>query len=647
MCGIAGILGRPTPLNREALRRLSEALSHRGPDGHGFYESPADARGNACLLAHRRLAILDLTTAADQPMVDRGRPAAMVYNGEIYNYTDLRSRLSAEGETFSSSGDTEVLFRALMKRGAAACRDLRGMFAFAWWDESARRLLLARDALGIKPLYVARNPDPNGAWSLVFASEVRAILASGLLGKPRLNPSAVASVVWNGFVMGPQTAVAGIESLSPGQFQVFDGAGRPEQTEYFWSIPASDPQGPRIDEAELGRSLSQCVKSHLASDVPLGVFLSGGVDSSAVAHLAQQASPEPIHTFTMAFEEEGYNEAPFARKISEALGTRHREVVLTESRFTTNLDRALQTLDQPTFDGLNSYFMSQAVREAGLTVALSGAGGDELFGGYTSFRHLPRLARLARVGRLIPSVAKVGAARMVAGALQKSGGSVEPQTRWAKLPDMVRAGDDLLRLYQLAYTLFVPKFQAELLAEGLASDLSDGMPPAMHRRLRDEMAGRPTLSSISALEQRCFLGERLLRDSDAAGMAVSLEMRLPLVDTGLLETVNRLDEDLRYRPVGAKAILRRVGLAGLDPRLFQRPKSGFVLPFDTWLKRHLGRQMEETMNDGSLAAAVGLNGGAVSRLWTAYRDGAPGLYWSRAWALYVLIHWCHRHRVLL
>ena len=645
MCGIAGLLGRPTPANRTALRRLSEALAHRGPNGEGTHESPPDAQGQACLLAHRRLAILDLTAAADQPMLDRRTGSTLVFNGEIYNYRELRSRLSSEGATFTSTGDSEVLFQALARRNSEACRDLRGMFAFAWWDGAARRLLLARDPLGIKPLYVARNPDPNGDWTLVFASEVRAILASGLLGKPRLDPRAVASVAWNGFVLGPHTAVAGIESLRPGQLQWYGGDGKLQEEKYFWSMPAGgDPLG----EKDLDEALSESVRLHLASDVPLGVFLSSGVDSGAVANLAQRASSEPIHTFTLAFEEEALNEAPSARPIAAAIGSRHREIVLSEQRFVSNLEKALDTLDQPTFDGLNSFYMAQAVREAGLTVALVGTGGDELFGGYDTFRQLPKLRRMDRLTSFIPTGIRAGAARLLSSAVQPSGGSVPPQTRWAKLPDMVRAEGDLLRLYQLAYALFLPGFQKDLLSAGIGDGLlSHGASETMHQRLRQEMADRSPLSAISALEQRCFLGERLLRDSDAASMAVSLEMRLPLVDSVLLETVSRLDDDARYRPVGAKSVLRRLGLRGLDPALFQRPKRGFVLPFDRWLRQNLGKTLDDTMNDARLASAVGLNGEAVTRLWTAFRDGAPGVYWSRVWALFVLIRWCHRHGVVL
>jgi asparagine synthase (glutamine-hydrolysing) len=415
----------------------------------------------------------------------------------------------------------------------------------------------------------------------------------------------------------------------------------------FWDIPPAPDRPDLSDEEELRRALRECVGLHLASDVPLGVFLSGGVDSSVVAHLAQEVSQTPIHTFTLSFEEEALNEAPFARKIAEAIGTQHTEILLSEQRFVGNLQRGLDTLDQPTFDGLNSFYMSQAVREAGLTVALVGTGGDELFGGYKSFSELPRLLSVAQRSALVPKPLKVAAAQLVKAIKSPSGGgAVAPQTRWAKLPDMVRAGTDLLALYQLAYALFLPGFQRELLAPDLVNDqIAHGLPRVLADRLRYETEGRTPRSAISVLEQRCFLGERLLRDTDAASMAVSLELRVPLVDHVLLETLTRVPDTMRYAP--AKALLRRLGLHGLDPALWDRPKSGFVLPYDTWIRRSLGQAMDDTMRDESLCRSVGLNGPAVARLWQAYQSGAPGMYWSRVWAIYVLLRWCQKHNLRL
>src|SRR5713226_640941 len=533
MCGIAGIIGRIGDRNRAALQRMSAAMVHRGPDGQGTWESPPDSRGVGALLAHRRLAILDLSPAGAQPMVDPVSGHVIVFNGEIYNFRELRDRLVASGQTFQSTGDTAVMLRALGTQGPDAIASLRGMFALASWDPQRRQLLLARDPLGIKPLYVARCPYPSGEWSLAFASEVRALLASGLLPNPRLRPEAAASMVWNGFIVGPQTAVEGVESLWPGQLRVYGGSGKEEMARDFWTVPP--PATDSMDEHRLSSILEECLRIHLISDVPLGVFLSGGVDSSAVANLAQKANRGPIHTFTLAFEEPEYNEGPIARRIAEGIGTSHREVVLAERQVVSQLDKALDSLDQPTFDGLNSYYMSHAVREAGFKVALVGSGGDELFGGYASFRDLPKLVRWSRSARWIPAGLRGAMGRAVASAMQPSRGTFPPQTRWAKLPDMLAHGDDPLALYQLAYALFVPSSQRKLLGGRVDPSLRDGLPEAMRARLRSEMNSGEILPVIGLLERALFLGERLLRDTDAASMSASIEIRLPLVDHVLAE----------------------------------------------------------------------------------------------------------------
>ena len=646
MCGIAGLVGRVSDPHRHALSQMTRALAHRGPDGEGLWVSPPDERGFGCLLGHRRLAIIDLSTAADQPMSDRtgGRERVVAFNGEIYNFRDLRRELEAAGETFTSSGDTAVMLRLLALHGPEAVRRLRGMFAFALWDVQSRRLTLARDPLGIKPLYVHRNPDPHGEWSLIFASEVRALLASGLLPRPRLDAGAVASVLWNGFVVGPSTIVQGIESLSPGELWISDG-DRPAVRRRFWTIPPQPAPKPMAAE-ELREVLADSVARHLIADVPTGVFLSGGIDSSAVAALAQRASGSPVHTFTLTFEEQSYNEGHFARAVAQAIGSDHREVPLTESHFAGALETALDTLDQPTFDGLNSYYISRAVREAGLTVALVGTGGDELFGGYPTYRTLPLMQRWARRTSAVPLSMRLLGARLASRLLAGPGRAIPPQTRWAKLPDMVKAGGDLTELYQLSYALFLPDFQQQLLAPGLPDRIHSGLTREFAADLATEVAGRSPVSTIAALEQRLFLGERLLRDTDAASMAVSLETRLPLVDSEVVAAANRLPDALRFEPLGRKQILRTAGLAGLDPALFERPKRGFVLPFDTWIRKSLGRAMDDTMRDAAMARAVGLDGDSVTRLWNAYQAGARGLYWSRVWVLYILMRWCQRHGVL-
>jgi asparagine synthase (glutamine-hydrolysing) len=572
----------------------------------------------------------------------------LVFNGEIYNYIDLRERLRSKGHEFRSSGDTEVMLRSLVLSGERAVGDLRGMFAFALWDASRHQIVLARDPLGIKPLYICRNPDPDrvGDWSLMFASEIRTILASQLLTRPRLNPGAVANYIWNGFVVGPDTIVDDIESLPPGYVLNFDLSGAERSRIAYWSYPQST-SSEKHGAADVREALRESVKIHLASDVPVGVFLSGGVDSSAVANMAAKSSQTEIVTFTLAFNESEFNEAPFSREIAKAIGTRHLEVKLTEDQFLSSLDDALLAMDQPSFDGLNSFFISKAVREAGIKVALLGSGGDELFGGYKSFRELPRFQDLARKVSWLPPCVRNGFAKLVSGMMERSSDGVGSQARWAKFPNMMKSSDSILQLYQLAYALFLPEFQNRLLGAGLDQGRrASGLPDMMSRDLSEQIEGRSSLSAIGILEQRLFLGERLLRDADSTSMAVSLESRLPLVDSVVTDVVSRLPESVRYAQLGRKQLLRDVGLEGLDPQLFERPKQGFLMPFDRWIRQRLGTEMTHIMSDEHLCKAVGLNAATVRLLWGAFQSGTS-VYWSRIWAIYVLLRWCDRNDIRL
>ena len=640
MCGIAGIIGHLDDRNRAALTRMGDAIRHRGPDGDGVWESAPDAAGNGAMMLHRRLSILDLSECAAQPMVDPVTGQSILFNGEIYNYALLREKLKQSGEQFQSTGDTAVALRWLSL--GFPIEAFRGMYAIALWNPATKQMTFARDPHGIKPLYYAMARDVGGdGWSMIYASELRALLASGLIPSPRIDLTAVASIVWNGFVVGPGTILEGVRSLNAGSTMIFDAAGDIVQPEKrFWHIPIG--RAKTSSRESLAIALGECVASHLFSDVPLAVFLSAGVDSSSVANHAQRGSPGgPIDTFTLAFEDKELNEGVASRAIAQAIGTTHHEILLTEQAFIDSLDTACDCLDQPSFDGINSYAMSKAIREAGIKVAMVGTGGDELFGGYRSFQEVPKMQALAGAIRA-PRAMKQAVAKAIARLKSGRGGAVPPQTRWAKLPAMVAAEGDALTLYQLAYAIFLPSFQRELLADGI-DPLPRGLPASFEEQLLAETRGATPLEAVSAFEQRIFLGERLLRDADAASMAVSIETRLPLVDSVLTEHVAGLTNFDRYRPVGRKQMLRDVGLIGLDSHLFERPKSGFVLPFDRWIRAGLGKSMDGLMRDAKAAAAVGLNGKTVARLWDAYLAGAPGMYWSRVWAIYMLLRFAQTH----
>jgi asparagine synthase (glutamine-hydrolysing) len=666
MCGIAGAVrgiggaaeaARPRSGTMPALvENISRAQRHRGPDGGGLWQS----RGQEVVFGHRRLAILDLSEAGAQPMVDPASGCALAFNGEIYNFLEIRHDLERLGETFQSSCDSEVILKACGRWGIDAVRRFRGIFALALWDPRARAVHLVRDPMGIKPLYwtLVRDRD-TGEEVVLFASEVRALLASGAVAR-RLEPAAVASYLWHGFVVGPHTMIEGVHLLPAASILTIQagdegGGGNVRHLRQYWQMPSSRGRATTVEE--LRDELVRTVRMQLVADVPLGVFLSGGIDSSAVAVLASEAVPEGVHTFTIGFDEPAYDETPFAQKVADLVRSRHTRSVLTEHAFHEQLPHAFTAIDQPTFDGINTYFVSRAAREAGMTVALAGTGGDEVFGGYPSFVDIPRILGAGAWLRFADeaSVARrafVGTVTL--GAQLASGMSWDlfkvapPQTRWGKVADVARAAHDALDLYQVSYALFTRETQAAL-AGGTVREAQrrqrHGLPAEVAEAWRARIDGSDPRHAVSVLELSSFIGERLLRDTDAASMAVGLEVRVPLLDHVLAETAAGIEPARRFHPPQKKQLLRDVALGRLDPGLFDRPKSGFVLPIDTWARRRLQPQMDAVFADGPLAKRAGLRGDTVKTLWRSFTSGRPGLYWSRVWAIYVLLSWCRTHDV--
>ncbi|HEY8430301.1 MAG TPA: asparagine synthase (glutamine-hydrolyzing), partial [Sandaracinaceae bacterium] len=633
MCGIAGAIGAIDAEVTAAVARMSLAQAHRGPDQHGAWSSTEHGRGVS--FAHRRLSILDLSEAGRQPMRDPSG-CVITYNGEVYNFAALRRELEELGFEPRSTTDTEVILAAYARWGEAAIARMRGMFAFAIFDPRTETVLLARDRLGIKPLYVS---EAGGV--LWFASELRALLASGRIER-RLDPRALEAFVWHGFVPGPRTIVDGVSLLPPGTTMRVGLDGRLRPARRYWQVPRTSAHDEESAVRELGEALADAVRLRLVADVPLAVFLSGGVDSSTVAALAQTASTAPITTFNIRFDEPRWDESKHAREVARALGTDHREITLTEQSFADVLEDALASIDQPTFDAINTYFVSRAVKEAGITVALAGTGGDELFGGYASFVDLPRARRAASRLRGVPEPVLARAAAVATRLVTGEASEVEPQTRWGKLADVLATRGDLVSLYQVSYGLFSRALARELCCR---HELEFGLEPERARELRALVEGEPELAAISHLELASFVGERLLRDTDAASMAVSLEVRVPLLDHVVIEALARVPLRRRYEPLRKKALLKRFVRQQLDPTLFDRPKAGFELPLERWCRRSLGPRLRDAFSDVATAARVGLDGEALARLWRAFEKGGPGIYWSRVWALFVLLSFCRTHRV--
>jgi asparagine synthase (glutamine-hydrolysing) len=617
----------------------------RGPDAAGEWGSlPASAGGNGAFFCFRRLKIIDLSDVANQPMVDSQSGNVLVFNGEIYNFRELRAELEKLGHVFRSRSDSEVILKAYAQWGVSCVRRLRGMFAFVVWDPHHRRALLARDRIGIKPLYYAEITRPSGNSTVVFASQLRSILASELVER-RLDPVGVSTYVWNGFVAGPGTLIRGIHLLPAGHTAAVPAEGGPLRIDRFWQLPLGR-EAPG-DALEVRHKLSEAIQQHMVSDVPLGVFLSGGKDSTAVATMAARIASEPLKTFTITFEEADYNEAEYARRVAELIRSDHHEVLLSERLFKEQLDDALGSIDQPTFDGINSYFVSRAVKGAGLTVAMAGTGGDELFGGYRSFRDLPWVRRWSRRLGFLPSSRTRRAADGFSRIRALNFGSMPPQTRWGRLADALEARGRLTELYQVAYSLFTNDFARQLVSEGLVAGTHFGLPEARRVELAGMIEGRTVLAAISTLELSMFLGERLLRDTDAASMEVSLEVRVPLLDHEVIEAVCAIDDSRRFLPIGEKTLLRETAMPDLPEYLFDQPKHGFELPLEVWCRRGVREAVGSALRDGRLCESIGFDSRAVNRLWTAYERGVRGLYWSRVWALYVLLWWCRTHRATI
>jgi asparagine synthase (glutamine-hydrolysing) len=604
---------------------MREAMAHRGPDDAGLFLAP-DCRVG---LANCRLAIRDLSPAGHMPMATADGVLQITHNGEIYNADELRAELEACGHTFRSRSDTEVILQGYAAWGAAVVERLRGMFAFAVLDRrggTTPHVFLARDRFGIKPLYYARTPE-----AFVFASEIKALLASGLLSREISTPGLVGYLML-GSVPSPHTIYRDIRALEPATTLSIDveaPAGQPLARRYWQAPePSREPLSRALAAEKVQAALTDAVRSHLVSDVPVGAFLSGGLDSSAVVALMRQATTGPIRTCSLVFEEAEYNEAPFARAMAEVMGTEHYERVVTAADVVAELPRIFQVMDQPSIDGLNSYFVSKTAREAGLTVALSGLGGDELFGGYlNTFRGVPRVLQAVRWAQTVPG----GAGILGAGI-----GTFTAQARWGKVRDALARPPSAASAYLACRGLFSPSEVQALVTPDLWRVAVEAFDAVRH--IADRAGGSESASDLFSWVSRAELGtytrDQLVRDTDLMSMAHSLEVRVPLLDDRLVEMTLWLPDAVKKNGGRPKSLLV-AAVGGLLPPAVckRRDKQGFVLPFGTWLRGPLRDHSESWQGGlGDLLRADELR--RMREMWQAGR-----LHWSRAWALAALNGW--------
>lgn len=625
MCGICGIYGlERIDAPERIVGRMNDAMAHRGPDAEGTYVNSDVALG------HRRLSIIDLSRAANQPMHSPQQEVTVVFNGELYNFQSLKAELS--DYPFLTNSDTEVVVAAYLKWGIDAVKRFDGMFAIAIWDNRAKELFLIRDRLGVKPLYVAQVGT-----SFVFASEVRALLASGMLSR-RVSGDALVDYLRYQTVHAPQTLVEGVEMMMPGTiFQLSDN----EQTvRRYWSLAEHADYGAGTNRdvhaihQELAALTESAVKKRLVADVPYGAFLSGGIDSSLVVGLMARNLGHPVKTFSVTFDEDEFSEARYARIVAEKFATDHTEIRLTPGDFLEDLPDALNAMDHPSGDGPNTFVVSRVTKAAGVSMALSGTGGDELFAGYEIFKRFKALqerkwllsfpAWLRGLGGYFLQKQRPGIAAEKTAAVLKAGYFDIEHVYWvSRLLFFDRRINDLVNTEKLPGNRVF-----EIVGEQLAFGKGG--------------FGLPKLSHVSVAEISTYLQNVLLRDTDQMSMAHALEVRVPFLDHRLVSFALGIPDRFKY-PHSPKQLLVESHGDLLPRAIVQRPKMGFTFPWNDWLRGPLRAFVGDHLSD--LGKRDAFNPQGIEVLWKEFESGHPNLNWAHIWNLVVLEHWLRKNQM--
>src|SRR5229473_6007479 len=638
MCGIFGVITRDGLVSPDLLEKATGTLAHRGPDDAGTVSiDSGSAEPYQIGFAHTRLSIIDLSPLGHQPMHDPSTGNWIVFNGEIYNFRELRCNLMEKGAEFRSQSDTEVVLAAYRVWGEECLLRLRGMFAFALWDATRKHLLLARDPMGIKPLYYYQSPE-----MFLFASEVRTLLQSELVPR-KLDATGALSYLAFGSVYEPWTIVEGVRAVPPGHVLTVEN-GSLSSREYWNPLQASSraesdaSSGNGIATADqLPAILRDAVLSHLVSDVPVGVFLSGGIDSSALVAVLSHNGVR-ANTFSLVFQEEEFNEGQYSREVARHFGTEHHEIPVSQQDTLTVLPEALCAMDQPTIDGINTYLVSAKTRAAGVKVALTGLGADEMFAGYSNFRRVPKMEILSkRFGRL-PRLAR----RPLSASVALFAGKDD---RSRKLAELATGHDSIVHPYFLVRMLFGAAerevlFRDGLSGEGLSGRRHEDSEHALESVLRESIARSSTLdpvNRVSYLESHFYMRNTLLRDSDFMSMAHGLELRVPFLDRALVEACFRIPGSKKLNGDSPKSLLLASLGVELPREIVNRPKRGFTLPFERWLRGEMRPVVEDALLKSNWDQ-TSISASAVREVWNRFLAGETS--WSRPWSLFVLKRWC-------
>ena len=617
MCGITGLLHFQKLADAESrVGKMTTALAHRGPDAEGFYQDPCISLG------HRRLSIIDLSTAANQPFQDPDGQYVLVFNGEIYNYQEIKQEL--KDYPFQTSSDTEVLMAAFKQWGIESVKKLKGMFAFALWDKREEALYLVRDRMGVKPLVYFFD---NGI--LAFSSERRSLLASGLIAK-KLNRYAVVDFLTYQSTGYPDTMVQDILELKAGTWMKIN---RHKAVHHcYWklaNVQANHDINREQVQEKLFELLSRSVSSRMMTDVPLGVFLSGGIDSSSVVALMQLQSKDRINTFNLSFTEKEFDESPFAETIVQRFGTRHRKHILQSDEYLSQITAALDAMDSPSMDGVNTYVLSTAIRQSGIKVAMTGIGGDELFVGYPGFFQYKKMMA-SKKGLMFSQWGRKG------------------------MSIFLKAKHDN-RSHRMAGVLSVDQLSIDQLYPSLRTVLSDfhlhqytrleTNRKGLQKMLKEDLGnanGWGDFSTYSMAEYLGYTQKTLLKDADQMSMAVGLEIREPFFDHELVEFVLSLPDEMKY-PHYPKQLL----VEALDPLLpaeiVHRKKQGFVFPWEHWMKKELQSFCTAAINN--IAERDFINGEALQNHWKRFQMGDPAIHWTEPWLFVVLSNWLNKQGI--
>lgn len=625
MCGINGVYNlNGLESSSTVIQKMNSSTAHRGPDFTGDYKD------NMVMLGHNRLSIIDLSDGANQPLYNNEGDLVLVFNGEIYNYLKLKELLKADYE-FKTSSDSEVLIAAYQKWGKGCVHKLEGMFAFAIWDIRKQALFIARDRLGIKPLYYFDNNQ-----NFAFSSELRSLLELPFVNR-KINEKSLVDYLRYGTVHAPHTIIEGVKMLEAGYYIWL--SEDEYQVEKYWDVNTfinrkAENQSYEEVTQEIRKRLSHAVKNRMQSDVPYGAFLSGGIDSSAIVALMSEASDKPVKTFSVSFAEEEYSEAKYAKIIAEKFNTEHTEIKLTPSDFLKDLPAAMNAMDHPSTDGLNTYIVSKVTKEKGVTMALSGLGGDELFAGYDIFHRAVNLLD-KKWSYSFPLFL-----RKLAGNTLKL---VKPSIASDKITEIITQK-------YLELPFYYP-INRQILTDDLVKKIIDKVELPENRvfdigvtNLDVETSGfkAPFLSKVSYLEMNTYMQNVLLRDVDQMSMASALEVRVPFLDHQLVEYVHGVPDEYKFPYTPKKLLVDSLGDL-LPPEIVNREKMGFVFPWQKWLKKELKDFCEEQLN--WLKKQTYFNADAIDEIWGLFLKGNYKITWSRIWHLVVLAHWLKKNKV--